>query len=83
MLYAVSRIPVLQAAVKHIAASLARAGIDELYGVAEGAAASAERDEPKQLDVLAVRAFPSSQRFLSTQLGCVLASLTHCFSLGH
>lgn len=40
---------------KHIAALLARAGIDELYGIAEGAAASAERDEPKQLDVLAVR----------------------------
>ena len=45
-----------QAAVKHIAALLARAGIDDLYGAAEGAAASAERDEPKQLDVIAARA---------------------------
>jgi len=45
-----------QAAVKDIAALLARAGVDELFGAAESAAASAERDEPKQLDVIAARA---------------------------
>ncbi|KAK9845975.1 hypothetical protein WJX81_007355 [Elliptochloris bilobata] len=42
-----------QVAVKRIAVLLARAGIDELYGSAKGAAGSAERDEPKQLDVVA------------------------------
>lgn len=44
-----------QLAVKQIAALLARAGIDDLFGSAkQGAAASAERDEPKEMDVVAV-----------------------------
>ena len=60
-----------QLAVKEIAALLARAGIDDLFGSAkQGAAASAERDEPKEMDVVAVCAllalhgwvFPYRQR---------------------
>ena len=40
---------------KEVAALLARAGIDDLFGSAkQGAAASAERDEPKEMDVVAV-----------------------------
>ena len=46
----------VQAAVKDIAALLARAGIDDLFGAAEDSAASSERDEPKQMDVIAARA---------------------------
>ena len=45
-----------QLAVKEVAALLARAGIDDLFGSAKGAAASAERDEPEEMDVVAVRA---------------------------
>ena len=41
---------------KEIAALLARAGIDDLFGTAKGAAATAERDEPKEMDVVAVHA---------------------------
>ena len=40
---------------KEVAALLARAGIDDLFGSSkQGAAASAERDEPKEMDVVAV-----------------------------
>ena len=49
----------MQSGVKSLAHLLSRAGMDNLLGVYEGAAASHERDEAKKLDVIAVRPFPS------------------------
>ena len=48
--------PTLQAAVKAIAARVARAGIDDLFGAASagGPAVGAGRDDPKKLDLVAV-----------------------------
>ena len=62
-----------QTAVKDIAALLARAGIDDLFGTAKGAAASAERDEPKEMDVVAVRAL-----LCALGLGPFLVSIVIC-----
>lgn len=43
-----------QTAVKEIAFLLSRAGIDDLFGEALGAAESADRDKAKKLDVVSV-----------------------------
>ena len=45
---------VMQVAVKQIAFLLSRAGMDGNLGMHEGSAASADRDEPKKFDVVAV-----------------------------
>lgn len=45
----------MQTAVKKIAHLLSRAGIEDLFGEAEAAAGSADRDKAKKLDVVAVR----------------------------
>jgi hypothetical protein len=40
--------------VKKVASLLSRAGIDDLFGVADAQGQSAERDQAKKLDVVAV-----------------------------
>lgn len=44
----------MQTAVKKVAHLLSRAGIEDLFGEAEAAAGSADRDKAKKLDIVAV-----------------------------
>ncbi len=53
------RFACMQSGVKSLAHLLSRAGMDNLLGVYESAAASEDRDEAKKLDVIAVRSITS------------------------